>query len=174
MKTGFNQLQQASESTHKMAIITGATAVFMKHLCQDMIKLHMLTGDNDMPQIAQLCAARILRSQKCADIEAIVDAVIAHSDGMPVIENTELLSEIMERYTETTGAERNGNAKQFRAQTLIPDIVNTAATQMLPSEDEALRFLDSINSQKSFEPSSHFQRIVCNAINIMPQQMTWT
>lgn len=174
MKTGLDQSHNDISSPHKMAIITGATAVFMKELCQDMIKLHMLTGDNNMPQIAQACAARILRSKKCAQLETIVDAVIRHPDGMPHIENTVLLAEILQRYDETAGAERNGTARQFRKNTLIPDIVQSASAQEAVSEDEANAFIDSINSQQTFEPQTHFQQIVCNAINTLPQQMTWT
>jgi len=171
MKTGFEQPHESLAESHKMAVITGATAVFMRDLCSDMMKLHMLTGDKDMPVIAQACATRLLYSQRCADIEAIVDAVMAHPDGMPVVANTDLLAEIMERYTEATSAQRSGTSRQYRRDTLIPNIVQSASS---PSMDDADDFLDSINHQHRFEPKTQFQQIVYHAINTMPQQATWT
>ena len=174
MRTGFDQTQQSFDTTHKMAVVTGATAVFMKHLCQDMMMVHMLTGDNNMAQIAQACAARIMQSKKCADIEAIVEAVLAHPDGLPYIENTKLLAEIMQRYSETAAAEQAGTAKHFRKNTLVPDIVSAASTQNILSEEEAVSFIESINSQEAFKPTSAFQQIVYSAINTLQQDMTWT
>lgn len=174
MKTGFEQPHESTEVAHKMAVVTGATAVFMRDLCDDMMKLHMLTGDDDMPEIAQVCAARLLYSPRCADIEAIVDAVLEHPDGMPVIANTDLLAEIMAQYAETASAQRGGTSRQYRRDTLIPGIVHASCSQPEVSADDANVFLDSINNQQSFKPRTQFQHIVCNAINTMPQQATWT
>lgn len=171
MKSGSELPHESLAETHKMAVVTGATAVFMRDLCSDMIKLHLLTGDDDMPVIAQVCAARLMDTPRCADLESIVDAVLSHPDGMPIIENTDLLTEIMERYAEATSAQRNGNARQYRRDTLIPSIVQSAST---PSLDDAYEFIDSINQQPEFEPQTRFQQIVFNAINTMPQQAVWT
>ena len=171
MKSGSELPHESLAETHKMAVVTGATAVFMRDLCSDMIKLHMLTGDKNMALIAQVCAARLLDTPRCANIESIVDAVLTHPDGMPVIENTDLLAEIMERYTEATSAQRGGTARQYRRDTLIPGIVQSASS---PSMEDADAFLDAINQQTEFEPQTRFQQIVYNAINTMPQQAIWT
>jgi len=168
MKTGREIGYGERERSHKQAIITGATSVFMRDLSSDMMKLHALTGDEDMAGIAVACAARLLQSSKCRELEAIVQQVLEHDDGMPEIPNTALLADIMACYSGALRAERTGTAAQYRRETLVPAIVGQAIVPEV-NDDEATRFVNSINAYtstwKDFTPETPFQIIVCNAIN---------
>ena len=169
MKTGHELGQNPAARSHKMAIVTGATSVFMRELSRDMMKLHVLTGDDDMSGIAAACAARLLQSQRCAELEAIVETVLDHEDGMPEIANTALLAEILACYSDAARAERTGTAATNRRETLIPAIVEQSMPQDPIGEDEATRFVNSINEYnqtwEAYMPSTPFQMIICNAIN---------
>jgi hypothetical protein len=159
-----------------MAIVTGATSVFMRMLCADMTKLHLITGDEDMGNIAQVCGARLLQSTICKELEMLVQQVLEHDDGMPQIANVSLLAEVMACYSDALSAERTGTAAKYRRETLIPDLVAHATSRNGVSDAEAVEFVKSINVSSSewshFVPTSPFQTIVCNAINKLAQQET--
>ena len=169
MKTGREPGDGERERSHKMAIVTGATSVFMRDLCADMAKLHVLTGDEDMGGIAHACAARLLQSARCNELETIVQQVLEHDDGMPVVANTALLAEIMACYSDAVRAERTGTAAEYRRATLIPAIVAHSMPQGAVTEEEATKFVNSINAYTctwdQYVPTTPFQIIVCNAIN---------
>ena len=164
---------EAFAHTHKMAIITGATRVFMRDLCTDMMKLHVLTGDEDMGGILQACAARLLYSARYSELENLVEEVLEHPDGMPVVTNPALLAEVMACYSDAARAERTGTAAQWRREQLVPSIVQESMPQRTIGDEEAAGFISSINIYNSmwstFTPTSPFQQIVCNAINTLPQ-----
>ena len=165
---------ESFERSHKMAIMTGATKVFMRDLCTDMMKLHMLTGDEDMGGILQACAARLLYSPKCHELEALVEQVMEHPDGMPEVENKALLAEVMACYSDAARAERTGMAARWRREHLVPGIMQESMPQGTIDDDEATGFINSINAYnsiwESFTPTSPFQQIVCNAINTLPHE----
>lgn len=169
MKTGHDATQPAHCHAHRMAIVTGATSVFLRDLCRDMAWLRTITGDTDVPGIAKACACRIMQSAKYNEIESIVDKVLAHDDGMPEIENRPLLAEIMACYSMASRAEREGTASDFRQNMLVPAIVEEAMETKLPEEEEAVAFVNSINHYYSlwdtYLPSTPFQIIVHDAIN---------
>ena len=66
-------------------------------------------------------------------------------------------------------AERTGASREFRSNTLVPAIVDTAMSAAVLSESEAIAFLSSIDAHEAewstFEPTTPFQRIVFDAIN---------
>lgn len=143
--------------------------MFLQDLCRDMAWLRALTGDTDIPGIAKVCACRLMQSPRYCEIESIVEAVLAHEDGMPEIANQPLLAEILACYSMASRAEREGSAREFRQNCLVPAIVEEAMEAELPSEDEALAFVNSINqyhsSWNTYLPSTPFQIIVHDAIN---------
>lgn len=159
-----------------MAIVTGATSVFMRMLCADMTKLHLITGDEDMGNIAQACGARLLQSAICKELEIIVKQVMEHDDGMPRIANVALLAEVMASYSDALSAERTGTAAKYRRETLIPAVVAHATSLNGINDAEAAEFVKSINvctsNWSQFAPTTPFQTIVCNAINKLAQQET--
>lgn len=172
MKTGREPEYGERERSHKMAIVTGATGVFMQDLCADMARLHALTGDEDMAGIAHACAARLLQSQKCRELETIVHQVLEHDDGMPVVANKALLANVMACYSDALRAERTGTAAQYRRETLIPAIVAHAMpnpSEVAITDEDATKFVNSINAYtytwEHYVPTSPFQIIICNAIN---------
>ena len=153
---------------HKVAVVTGATTIIMHDLCRDMARLHCITGDTDMKGIAQACAIRIMHSDKCREIERIVDAVLEDSDGMPAITNQPLLANILACYSVAAQAERDGISSEYRKTMLVPAIVEEAMTSEPMSEDEQAQFVNSINQYAdcwdTYLPSTPFQVIVCDAI----------
>lgn len=169
MRTGHDLTQPAPCHAHRMAIVTGATAVFLRDLCRDMAWLGKLTGDTDVPGIAKACACRIMQSKKYTELETIVNQVLEHDDGMPEVANSTLLSEIMACYGLASNAERDGTASHFRKNMLVPAIVDEAMAIEMPEDDEAEAFIKSINHYNSawdtYLPSTPFQIIVHDAIN---------
>ena len=173
MQTGHDMIEAGrTADIHKMAIVTGATSVFMHDLCSDMAMLQRITGDTDMAGIAKACAARLVHGEKYRELELIVDSVIEHEDGMPEIENRPLLAEILACYSGVARAERTGQASEYRRTFLVPAIVADAMETDVPEGDEAVAFLNSINQYHSawdcYQPSTPFQIIVRDAINGIP------
>lgn len=166
MRTGCGTVD---DSSHVVAIVTGATAVFTQDLCQDMFTLQRLTGDSNIRGIARACACRLMKSEKCAELEKIVTAVIESPDAMPELEHTALLAEVLQLYSAAARAERTGESGHFRRTILVPAIVNTAMEATALSESEAAVFLSSIDAHEAewntFTPSTPFQHIVFNAIS---------
>lgn len=169
MRTGRQVVQDGTTNSHVAAVVTGATAVFTQDLCRDMFTVQRLTGDDDIPGIARACACRLMKSSKCAELERIVTAVVESPDGMPELENTPLLAEVLQVYSEAARAERTGASAHFRRNTLVPAIVDTAMTTTDLNDVEAVAFLSSIDAHEaeweSFVPATPFQHIVCNAIS---------
>lgn len=169
MRTGRGIAQDGTTSSHVVAIVTGATAAFTQDLCRDMFTVQKLTGDTDISGIARACACRLMKSSKCAELEKIVAAVVESPDGMPDLEHTPLLAEVLQLYSVAERAERTGASREFRSNTLVPAIVDTAMSAAVLSESEAIAFLSSIDAHEAewstFEPTTPFQRIVFDAIN---------
>ena len=169
MKTGHDMTAPSHCQTHRMAVVTGATAVFLRDLCKDMAWYRSLTGGEDVAYAARACACRILQSTRYREIETVVDAVLAHDDGMPEIANKAVLSEIMACYGMAHESERNGTAADFRQNTLVPAIVDDAFQTALPAQEEADAFLASVSHcagmWDSYTPCTPFQTIVYDAIN---------
>jgi len=169
MHSGQDHPQYDRSAVHKQAMLTAATAVFMNDLCKDMIALHLATGDADMRGIAQSCAGRLLLGHKFVQIENMLTRIIEHPDGMPDLGESALLAEVMACYSEAARAERIGEARVCRRDKLIPAI-GQAATECDPMSDEqAIAFVTSINAAntvwESYEPTTPFQQIVCDAIS---------
>jgi hypothetical protein len=169
MQTGRQVLHDPSVGAHTTAVITGATAVFTKDLCRDMFAVQQLTGDTDVPGIARACAHRLMKSEKCRELEKIVTAVLESPDGMPELENSALLAEVLQVYSEAARAERAGESQQFRKDLLVPALVQCAMDEATPGDPTA--FISSINAYESewdsFGPTTPFQHIVCQAISSM-------
>lgn len=169
MRTGHNVLADASLDPHVSAVVTGATTVFTRDLCKDVFQLQMLTGDEDMEAIVRSCAYRLLQTDKCKKLEALVASVIASDDGRPVIEDHALLSEVMQVYESANTAERQGVGPQFRTQQLIPAILESASMGCDMNDDEAQHFIDDINQNQEhaaqFVPTTAFEQVVFAAIN---------
>ena len=172
MRTGTEMLCDNSRSPHVTAIITGATTVFTRALCRDMFMLQCLTSDEDVPGLARACACRLMKSDKCAELEKLVGEVVSAPDGMPEVSNRPLLAEVLQIYSEAANAERAGCSAQFRRDTLVPAIVEEAMDEPMLTEDAAAAFLTSINQYESewnsFCPSTPFQQIVFDAIGRIP------
>ena len=168
MRTGINIVNERLVGPHVTAIITGATTVFTRALCRDIFLLQSLTSDGDVPGLARACACRLMKSEKCAELEKLVTEVVASPDGMPDIENRALLAEVLQIYSEASNAERAGCSMQFRRDTLVPAIIQDAMDEPMLTEDEAAAFITSINQYEaewdSFSPSTPFQMIVFDAI----------
>ena len=169
MRTGYNVRIDATLDPHVSAVITGATTVFTRDLCNDVFRLQMLTGDDDIEAIVRSCAYRLLQTDKCKKLETLVTSVIASDDGRPVIEDHALLSEVMQVYESANTAERQGVGPQFRTQQLIPAIIESASMGHDMNDDEAQHFLDEINQNQEhaaqFVPTTAFEQVVFAAIN---------
>ena len=169
MRTGRSVVKDNTTSSHIAAIVTGATTVFTQDLCRDMFTVQRLTGDNDISGIAGACACRLLKSSKCAELERIVTAVVESPDGLPQLEHTPLLAEVLQVYSEAARAERTGASTDFRRNTLVPAIVHTAMESAALTESDTVGFLSVIDAYKQewnlFVPATPFQHIVVNAIS---------
>ncbi len=174
MKTGHHQPHEDPYYVHRQAITTGALRVFMKQLCSDMMRLHMCTGDTDMPGILQACANRLLQVDKTRRLEVLVEQVLAHESGMPDIQDQQLLAEVLECYSDAARAHRLGEERQWRTDIMIPDIIQQATPICPTSSNDAEAFVNSINqySRQAFVPCSAFQQMVVRAINGILQQET--
>lgn len=168
MRTGTDTLHDGGLSPHVTAIVTGATTIFTRALCRDMFMLQHLTSDRDTSGIARACACRLMKSDKCAELEKLVAEVVNAPDGMPEVTNKPLLAEVLQIYSEAANAERAGCSTEFRRDTLVPAIVEQAMDEPVLTEDAAAAFLTSINQYAtewdSFQPRTPFQQIVCDAI----------
>lgn len=169
LRTGADVLESNELSVHVKAVITGATAVFTQDLCRDMFTLQAHVEENQMPIVARACACRIMKGDKCAQLEALVTAVIDSPDGMPEVDNQPLLREVLAVYSDTAHAERNGHAAQFRQQQLIPGIIENAYQTSGIAEQDAGQFIERMQEYAdewdSFQPCTAFQQIVVDAIN---------
>jgi len=174
MKTGYNLPHEDPYYVHRQAITTGAVRVFMKQLCADMMRLHVYTGDTDMDAILQSCATRLLQMEKTRRLELLVNEVMTHETGMPDIQDQRLLAEVLECYSDAARALRIGEQRQWRTDTMIPDIIQQATPTGAESCDDAEAFVNSINQYngQAFVPHTPFQQMVSRSINGMLQQVT--
>lgn len=170
MQTGQDITGHTLSQAHCIAVVTGATAVFLRELCHDIALLRLLpSSQENLGDMAKACACRIMHTSQHREMEAIVEAVLAHKDGMPEIQNKTVLAEIMACYTMARQAEISGTAKHFRQNILVPAIVEEAfeASESCQRDAEALlKAVQPYSSMwKSYTPSSPFQVILHDAIN---------
>ena len=168
-KTGIDILQSPGLTVHEKAIVIGASAVFMQDLCKDMYSLQALVDEEQAHIVARACACRALKSEKCGQLEHIVTQVLDSDDGMPEIENQELLAEILSVYGDTVRAENNGTSDEHMKEVVVPNIVEQAyrASGVYQQSEEA--FISEMQKYadewEDFQPCTGFQRIVYDAIN---------
>lgn len=169
MQTGSDVLQSGELSPHQRAFVTSATAVFMRQLCEEMFKVQTSTGSDNIKGIAMVCACRMLKTDKCAELERMVNDVISCPDGMPELENKELLSEVLQVYEGASQAERGNNGREFRRDVLVPALVEDAMRAISPTESESQNLLESVEQcseeWNAFEPATPFQHIVVDCVN---------
>lgn len=172
MRTGFDAAATPGVDNHTQSFITAATTVFMHDLCNYMIRYQMLTGTEDVREVARCCALYHLQSTRCKDLERMVEQVIEHPDGMPQLPVSHTLRDVMFAYENAAPAIRAGNAAQYRREQVVPAIVESAMQQDIADDDEDALFVQHIGEWSSqwqqFEPSTPFEQIVFRAINTMP------
>lgn len=160
---------QAVEN-HVQAFVTAATTVFMHDLCRLMVQCQCAVEGCSMQDIAQCCAMHLLNSSKCQQLEAMVLQVIEHSDGMPQLEQSDLLHEVMLVYGGTSKAQSSGAATSYRRNHLVPAIVEAAVTQSADIDNATVDSIVSWDGKWSqFVPATPFQQVVFQAINTLPQ-----
>lgn len=169
MKTGL----APSPDHHLTSFVTAAASVFMNELCRAMIQYQQLNSDKHPAIVARSCALAIMQTQKTQDLEKLVNDAFADPDGMPRVENTQVVQEVFSAYDGISAAERNGDGLHYRQNILVPNMVQVAIDESQATSDHALndfcRYIDSFDSSWSlFAPSTPFQQIVCNAINNLP------
>ena len=169
MRTGRADIRTQHELTpHVKAIVTGATSVFARELCQAMFQVQHDTGCEDLPSVAKACASQLMCSDKCAALEKLVADVVSSDDGMPQVENTELLAEVLRDYSELSGAASDNTLSDYRTETLVPSIVEQAMESVTEdtSEELTLEEVQTLATQwDSFVPVTAFQQIVHDCIS---------
>ena len=122
-----------------------------------------------MQKLARACACQLLKSEKAAKLEQIVTAVIQSEDGMPDIEDKDLLAEVLSVYPQAAEAEQSGVASAFRQNVLVPDIVQSAfeaVTADGPDKESIVADMEKLSNEwDSFEPVTPFQKIVVDCID---------
>lgn len=168
-KTGFDILQSTELTTHERAIVTGASAVFMKDLCRDMYALQSIVEPEQAPAVARACACRALKSEKCAQLEQIVSQVLDSEDGMPEIQNKALLSEILAVYGGSVEAQQEGKWSEHLNESIVPTIVDQAYVESQFDTQNPDDFISEmqkhVDEWDAFEPCTAFQQLVYDAIN---------
>ena len=169
MRTGQHDVLHPHELTpHVKAIVTGATSVFSRDLCNAMFQVQHQTGCEDVSAVAKACASQLLCSDKCASLEKLVADVVTSADGMPDIEDKQLLAEVLHDYNGLSGAAMSGSLSEYRTDTLVPTIVEKAMESVTDRSDSTLT-LEKVHELalqwESFEPVTAFQQIVYNCIN---------
>lgn len=168
-KTGFDILQSPELTLHEKAIVTGASAVFMKDLCRDMYALQSIVEPEQAQTVTRACACRALKSNKCAQLEHIVTQVLDSEDGMPDIENKALLSEILAVYGGSVEAQQEGKWSEHLKESIIPTIVDQAYVESQFDTQNPEDFISEMQKHAdewdAFQPCTGFQQLVYDAIN---------
>lgn len=152
------------QANHVQAIVTGATAVFVKDLYNCMCMYQSITEQTNIPDVARMCANYLLQMPRCQQLEHIVHQVIEHPDGLPVVDHPDLLNEIMEFYDDARQAEASGDMKSYRQNKLMPQVMQPNNAE-LPEPLLAQQFVHTIDSTPSVTPQTPFQHIVCAAVD---------
>lgn len=169
-------MQTNTSAKHIESFITAASTVFLHDWCNMFVRYQLLVEDADMHMAARACAVMMLRSDKCRELERMVEEVIQHPVGMPDMEDSELFKEVMAAYSGVSQASGSGaSMAEFRRSALVPAIVQSAMGQTAHDEardeQEQAAFLeevhDNANHWQHYTPVTPFQHIVCRAINTM-------
>ena len=152
------------QENHVQAIVTGATAVFVKDLYNCMCMYQSITEQTNIPDVARACANYLLQMPRCQQLEHIVKQVIDHPDGLPVVDYPELLDEIMKFYYDARQAEASGDTKSYREKQLLPQVMQLDDAQ-LPTPSVAQQFVHTIDSTPHIAPQTPFQHVVYAAVD---------
>lgn len=152
------------QEDHTQAIVTGATAVFVRDLYRCMYVLQSITGNDDVPEVARVCANYLLAAPRCKALEKLVTDVLEHPHGLPVAENQALLAEVMHFYHDAREAERAGTKSTYHQSQLVPEIMQSENI-IIPQGTEAQLFISTVQNAPDIVPSTPFEHIVCAAIN---------
>ena len=152
------------QADHVQAVVTGATAVFVRDLYNCMCMYQQITQNDCIPDVARTCANYLLQMPKCQQLEHIVHQVMEHPDGMPVVDHPQLLQEIMEFYSDARKAEASGDFINYRKNQLIPKVMMQSNVE-LPEPSVAQHFVSTIDRTPYIKPQTAFQHIVCAAVD---------
>jgi len=130
------------------SIVTGAVTVFLTDLVGTVRTLQNITHETDVPLLLAACANRLLQTPKSQQLESLVEQVMHHPDGIPVIPGP-LLESVLQYYNHDKSA-------------IVPEILASGVVAL--SKDEAAAFVADIRTAAPLVPDTPFQRIVCGAI----------